>query len=671
MQYPRVTRRPWTIAAAAAVLLAAGLTPLPAQPLFTDATTEAGLGYLQHHAAEPPDCLLGETGGYCVPERMSGGAAAGDADGDGWVDLYVTRLDGADLLFINQRDGTFRDTSVESGLASFELQSNGAVFVDIDNDGDLDLFVTTIGRRGDPVNSRYYLFVNDGAGHFSEDARRRGVALETGRAHGGFSATCGDFDRDGWLDLHVTEWLPESFGGPGLSHNRLLRNRGASQPGHFDDVTEAAGVSLDPASGCASGAPCGTWAFASAFVDLDADGWPELVVAADFGTGRLFWNQGDGTFTDGTRSAGVGTDKNGMGSTFGDFDGDGDLDWFVTAIQDPAETCDPGPCTGGNRLYRNEGGRQFSDATDWAGVRGGYWGWGAVFFDAENDGDLDLVMTNGIDFPTSRMGDRWTDDPMRFWTNDGDGRMSEATQAAGLTDTASGKGLLTLDYDRDGDLDVFIVNNAGAPRLYRNDASSAFGWLRVDVRGEVSNRSGIGTRVTVEATPGARPQVREVGVASHFLGQSETAAHFGLGEGGEPVWRVVVEWPRSGRRQVFRDVPRNTVLDVDESLSTDPRQVPGDANQDGVLNLSDAVSFLGFLFTGAPSRLPCGDGTLTQGGNTRLLDWQGDGVLDISDGIAPLHFLFGSGPPHPLAVHGEETRGCVPIAGCAENTTCP
>jgi hypothetical protein len=486
--------------------------------------------YVQHQPPAPPACVVGQFA--CDVDRMTGGAAAADVDGDGWTDLFVTRLDAPDILFRNRGDGRFEDVTAASGLADFDLQSNGAAFGDIDNDGDPDLLVTLVGSGADGVNDRNHLFVNDGLGHFSEEATERGAALTSGNPRLTWSATFGDYDRDGWLDLHVTEWLA-------TGHSRLLRNRGAVAPGHFEDVTVEAGLDFVGVNG-----------FASTFVDLDGDGWQELAVAGDFGTSRLFWNEGDGTFVDGTAAAGVGTDENGMGSTFGDFDGDGDLDWFVTSIRDPDETCDVENCIWGytgNRLYRNDGGRSFSDATDAAGVRDGDWGWGAVFLDLDNDADQDLVMTNGIELVHTQIEDAFNADPMRVWLNDGEGVMSEDALGLGVDDTASGKGLLTFDYDQDGDLDLFVVNNAGEPRLYRNQLRGGQHWLRLRVRGHESNRDAVGARVSVWPRRGDPVQVREVGVASHFLGQSEPELHFGLGQGAPLVHRVRVEFPASGR----------------------------------------------------------------------------------------------------------------------------
>ncbi len=533
----------------AAVLLSCPIGGKPsagyAEPRFTDVTVGAGLDYVQHVLRTRPDCIF-ELGSSCEPERITGGAAVGDVEADGDLDLFVTRLGEPDILFLNSGDGSFADGTEAAGLAPFGLQSNGAAFGDIDNDGDLDLYVTVLGDAGDVQNNRNHLFINNGSGRFSEQAIARGAASMGEQSRRVFSATFGDYDRDGWLDLHATEWLPGD-----RSHSRMLRNLGEMRPGHFEDVTSAAGLSLR-----------GSHAFASSFSDLDLDGWPDLAVAADFATSRLFWNNRDGTFSEGTDLAGVGTDENGMGSTIADFDGDGDLDWFVTSIFDASETCESVACSWGytgNRLYRNEGDRVFSDATSVVGVQDGQWGWGAAFFDYNNNGTLDLVMTNGVDFPHSGTDDLFNNDPMRFWENDGTGLMTEMSARVGLTDRRSGKGLLVFDYDDDGDLDVFVVNNGAGPVLYRNDGGNQNSWLRVRTVGSTSNRDGIGARVKVSGEPDGRPQLREIGSVSHFLGQSERVAHFGLGKLSGAVHRVEIWWP-SGCWQSFDNVQIDTTL---------------------------------------------------------------------------------------------------------------
>ena len=521
-------------------------TATAAAPRFVDVTVEAGVDYLQHSVLQPPDCVFGD---FCEPDRMTGGAAVGDIDSDGDLDLFVTRLYAHDLLFCNRLVETgvarFENCTRGSGLRDFVLQSNGAGFVDVDNDGDLDLFVGTLAAASDTANDRNLLFINDGSGRFSEEAAQRGADAPSGTRRRIFGLTFGDFDRDGWVDLYTTEWAPR-FG----SNSRLLRNLGPDAPGHFEDVTDAAGVSLD-----------GVHAFAPAFTDLDGDGWLDLAVAADFGGSRLFWNNRDGSFSDGTTAAKVATDENGMGSTFGDFDGDGDLDWFVTSIFDPDQTCEIEGCNwgySGNRLYRNEGGRVFSDATDEAGVRDGSWGWGAGFLDYDNDGDLDLAMTNGIDFPTT-VDDAFRTDPARLWENDGSGVMSEVAAERGLVDTRSGKGLLVFDYDQDGDLDLLMVNNGAGPALFRNDGGNAKDWLRVRIAGAPGEAEGLGVRVTLRVSDESSAQLREIGTGTHFLAQSERVAHFGLGDGSDPVYEVTVRWP-DGRTRRLRQVDRNQTL---------------------------------------------------------------------------------------------------------------
>jgi len=599
-----VTRR------AAAVVVGAGLAlaaaPAGAEPVFTDVTLAAGVDYVQYVYPVP---LLESEHPY-----MSGGAAAGDFDGDGWVDLYATRLGQPALLFRNQGDGTFVDVAAAAGV---DLpNANGAGWADIDNDGDLDLYVTTF------FGTRYHLFVNDGDGTFTEDGIARGVSLIDAWVHTGYSVAFGDVNRDGWIDLYVGEWEIASA----ISHARLLVNRGASEPGFFDDLTLAAGLLFNA-----------QFSFTPRFSDLDDDGWPDLAIAADFGTSKLLWNDGDGTFTDGTVAAGVGTDENGMGSAIGDYDGDGDLDWFVTSIFDPAGACGP-PGTGcrwgvtGNRLYRNDGGRRFGDATDAAGVRDGYWGWGAAFLDYDHDRDLDLVMANGIDFafvppPLDQRFARFDPDPLRFWRNDGPGvPMTERSAAAGLLDFGSGRGLLTFDYDRDGDLDLFVVNGAGHPRLFRNDGGNAAPWLQVRLVGSPSNRQGIGARIRVTATPGGSVQVRELDGGSHFLGQSEPMAHFGLGAAPlAAVHAVEIRWP-SGQVTSYANVAASAVLVAHESG-------PPDADGDGAPDASDncpTVSNAGQADTGGrgAGSPPDGIGDACQCG-----DVTGDGRVTLADPV--------------------------------------
>lgn len=552
--------------------------------LFEDVTIIAGLN-TAHTVPQNGDAL------FCREEvRMSAGAAAIDVNGDGWTDLYVTRIGSPNLLYINNTDGTFTEDAAASGV-DLVANSSGVAFADIDNDGDDDLYVQAI------LDQRRYLYINDGMGIFTEEAVKRGAAF-FGLVIKGTSATFGDYDNDGDLDIHILEWLPS------LSNNLLLQNDGA---GNFTDVTIFANVSMPT-----------TFGFANAFADINDDTFPDLLIAADFGTSRLFQNMGNGQFTDITLTALVGTDENGMGSAVGDYDGDGDLDWFVTSIFDSDETCDSVPCNWGytgNRLYRNDTNGNFTDATDLAGVREGYWGWGASFFDYDNDGDLDLGMTNGVDFPCIEQDATFNTDPLRLWNNDGTGVMTEVSDAVQFTDNGSGKGFVVFDYDNDGDLDVFIANNNGMPVLFRNNGGNANNWLRVNVIGEITNRMGLGARVKVRVNPGDSFQLREINANNNYMSQNETTAHFGLGSSVSSVDLVRVEWPVTGFVQEFRNVASNTTLIVQEGNSID---------LDGVVDNADRNAIQHCLINSSPGSIPigCGFADLNADGNVDCSDWQ-------------------------------------------------
>ncbi|TWT46890.1 CRTAC1 family protein [Botrimarina hoheduenensis] len=515
---------------------------------FTNVTAAAGI----NHTQTLPALIQG------LPSEafFSGGVAAGDFDGDGHVDLVFTRLNDNDILYRNRGDGTFEARTSTAGFR-FPTYTNGVVSGDVDNDGDLDLYMTTVGY------TRNYLYLNDGTGHFTDAGTSHPTALASSTTRSGQGASFGDYDGDGYLDLVTGDWGNTVAN----SQSRLFRNLGATQPGGFQDVTVAAGINVYRGER--------TYRFAPRFVDLDRDGHADLTFAADFHTSQLFWNNGNGTFTDGTLAAGVGTDFNGMGSTFGDYDGDGDLDWFITNItNDPLY---PGPFGGFNRLYRNDGGRQFTDVTLAAGVRDSRWSWGTTFFDYDNDGDADLSATNGYNGPG------WANDQTYLWENTG-GVFQHVSTASGITDTQQGRGLVHLDYDSDGDLDLLVVNHAATPILYRNDGGNANHYLRIETQGVESNRDGIGTWITVTPDLSAPHQqmVWEIDGGSSFVSQSERTAHFGLGQSADPVDLITIQWP-SGIVQRLYDVAIDQTLPVIETAVA----LPGDYNDDGVVDVAD------------------------------------------------------------------------------------
>jgi hypothetical protein len=542
-------------------------------PVFTNVTLEAGLDTLHYVETHPSSfsCIFPKRtpSGLqpnldCEPQWSAAGVTIGDVDDDGWPDVYMTRIGAPDHLFRNRGDGTFVDIAGEVGLGECSY-TNGAQFGDIDRDGDQDLLVTGMG------SDRHFLFVNQladtGVLAFEEQGEARNFALTSSVMHAGESVTLGDYDRDGWLDAYVTEWLrytqfPDAPTEQALHGGRLLHNRGAAEPGVFEDVTDALGVSLY------GNHDEGVFGYSATFVDLDFDGWQDLVLAVDFHESRLFWNLAGQLFVDGTSPAQVNTESNAMGSTFADVDLDGDLDWYVTSIAQLGE-CEEGeepPCWlgNGNRMYEYVGEREFVRREDQLGVRDGAWAWGTAFFDLDNDGDQDLVLTNGWPGRDLSGGFLHHDTPMRLWINPGAGQaMSEEGELRGVDDRQQGRGLVSFDYDVDGDLDLLIANHAGRPALLRNDGGNLGAWLRIAVEGTVSNPDGRGAKLRVQVEDGGPWQIREVGVGSHFLGEGELTQHFGLGDA-NVVHRVEIEWPASGILQTFDEVPANQTLLVVE-----------------------------------------------------------------------------------------------------------
>ncbi len=532
-----------------AAVIMVGLVARPAcAVVYTNVTLSAGINHLHN-----PSKLNGGL-------FQNGGASAADFDNDGWVDLYVSRWNLRDLLYRNRGDGTFEDVALAAGITitGSSNTSNGSAWGDIDNDGDKDLFVTSAG------GNRFSLYINDGAGHFTEQAVERGAAV-AGALRYGQSVTFGDYDNDGFLDIHTNDWGSDIS----VSSSRLLRNLGAPNAGFFEDVTAAAGLNIYRAPHFQDGGTNNnTYRFSSTFSDLDRDGHIDLAIAGDFKTSQIFWNNGDGTFTDGSIAAGVGEVGDGMGATIGDFDGDGLMDWFVSARG--AEP--PTSSFAGNYLYRNNGDRTFADVTNTAGVRDTGWAWGTTFLDHDNDRDQDLFVTNGWGLL----------DRTRIFRNNANGTFSDVSTASGVTDNGLGRALLTLDYDNDGDLDVFIVNHGARPILYRNDGGNANDWLKINVEGTASNRDGLGAFITVDpdSTVAGDEMVREVNVGSNFLGHNELTVHFGLGPSSGSVDQIIVAWP-SGTVQQLTHVLANQVVNLLEIAS------PGDYNTDGAVDAAD------------------------------------------------------------------------------------
>ncbi len=504
-----------------AALLGAVLAAPAGSWHFTEVAASAGV--LVEH-----DFVQGING---APRIMAGGAAAGDLDGDGWPDLLTLRgdLDPPLVAFRNRGDGRFDDVTAAWGLRlPGGVIPNGVVLGDVDGNGWLDVLLG--GQEG--FGPR--LFLNQG-GHFVDATAASGLAS----MRDSWSLALGDIDADGDLDLALGHW---SVGRGGAGH--LWQNDGQ---GHFRDIGGPAGIDA-----AFTGID---WSFTPSFGDLDGDGRPELLFAADFGTSRVFHNQGGGRFV-ATTGPEI-TDENGMGSALGDFDNDGDLDWFVASIWDPNGVAESDWGVTGNRLYRNRGDGRFEDATETAGVRQGYWGWGSSFGDFDNDGFLDIFHVNGF---SAFFASEFHEDPARLFVNRGDGTFTERSAELGVADTGQGRGIVCFDYDRDGDLDLFVQNNQGPTRLFRNDGGNAGHFLAVRLLGRSPNTSAVGARLYLRA--GGRTQMRELAAGSNYLSANPIEAHFGLG-GATRIDELRVRWP-DGSWSLERDLAVDQLLVLGE-----------------------------------------------------------------------------------------------------------
>lgn len=400
---------------------------------------------------------------------------------------------------------------------------------DYDGDGWLDIFVTSEGS-GAPAVGQHILWHNNGNGSFSNRAKQAHVATTSRLVPDGFGSCFGDYDLDGDLDLLVTSW--KTFPTPSLG-NKLFRNRG---DGTFEDVTKRAGLDIAALPG-----------FSPTFVDMNGDLYPELLLASDFGTSRYFINNANGTFRNATQESHTSHEANGMGSTVGDFNNDGLLDWFVTSVENGGN---------GNKLYFNKGGDVFREMALHCGVSAGGWGWGTVAADMDLDGWLDIVETNGW------ANSSFDGDPARLWLNNQDMTFSEVAAASGFDHDLNGLGMVRLDYDEDGDQDILITTpHIGQLRLYRNDQTTGRHWLRLrlDTAGSPGLApDGYGTRV--ELRTGSDWQVRVLDVGCNYLSTSEPVLSFGLADA-QLVDELVVRW-NDGTVTKFTNLPVDQLMVV-------------------------------------------------------------------------------------------------------------
>ncbi len=506
---------------------------------FTNVTSDSGLDY---ELRLDIDALIDTS---VTRGIATSGAAAGDYDNDGDVDLFIVRGDNADsLLYRNDGNLQFTDVAEAAGVALQGPNWSGPVFADVNGDGNLDLFIRSL------ITSSL-LMRNNGDGTFTDIADDTGLLFFRPK---GMSTAFGDYDLDGDLDLATAHWgSPQNRSNPGDTEH-LWRNDTIGDYIAFTSVSETAGISpsiaqlYDP-NGLNYGADR---TFTPTFARIDDDLFPDLLMVADFNQTQYFGNNGDGTF-DNRSDVEVLIDSNGMGSAVGDYDNDGDLDWFVTSIfysEDVNEL--------GNRLYQNHQG-VFSDITDGAGVADGGWGWGACFMDFENDGDLDIYHTNGWqgaqpgqqDLPAS---ERYAGDSSRAFVNQSDGTFLEQAEELGLHETEMGRGVVCADFDDDGDTDILLL--ADGPILWRNDESGNE-YLKVRLIGSPPNTEASGARIML--TSENTSQMREISIGSNFLSQNPAIQLFGLGT--DTTADLTVSWP-DGSEIVMNDVASSQTLEI-------------------------------------------------------------------------------------------------------------
>jgi hypothetical protein len=538
----------------AVLLLIPGLiSGSPPNPVhFTDITKKAGITF--KHTSSPEKRY--------IVESMSGGVALFDYDNDGYLDIFFVNSLTVDLvksggktrsaLYHNNGDGTFTDVTDKAGLGDVGW-GMGVAVGDYNNDGFEDLFVTCLGQN--------HLFRNNGNGTFTDVTSEAGV----GDSRWSTGAAFLDYDNDGKLDLFVSQYvdfdinhLPEFGSGKTCQYKgvpvqcgpRGLPGAGDklyhnNGDGTFTDVSKKAGVSD----------PNGYYGMGVIASDFDGDGFVDIYVANDSTPCFLYHNNGDGTFkeigfTSGTAVNENGSEQGSMGVAVGDYDHNGRFDIFKTNFADEYST-----------LYHNDGNNSFTDVSYKAKIGAaslGFVSWGTKFFDYDNDGWADLFIATGHVYPQL---ENYRQRKLLF-RNNHDGTFTDVAAESGeaLMEKRVGRGVAFGDIDNDGDIDIVVADLDGSPQLLRNDGGNANNSVLIKTVGVKSNRDGIGARIKVVA--GDLSQIDEVRSGGSYISQSDLRVHFGL-EKRTKIDLIEVHWP-SGVTDKMKNVNVNKILTVKE-----------------------------------------------------------------------------------------------------------
>ena len=524
----------------ALVLLVAALTTAssPYAPDFRDIAAAAGLTDAFPNGGT-------ETKQYII-ETTGSGVAMVDVDNDGLMDIFVASgAGGHSRLYRNLGNDRFRDVSEQFGVTR-QGWAQGVCAGDYDNDGYTDLFVTYWGQN--------ILYRNERGARFRDITAELGLQQDRVRYNTGCAFL--DYDRDGRLDLFVSNYLKFSFedtpkpganpycfylglavncGPRGLPFDRNILYH-ANRDGTFTDVSQPSGVA----------APSQSYCLGALVSDFDDDGWPDVFVACDQTPSLLYMNQHDGTFSEEAVLRGAafnedGKAMSGMGAAAADYEHTGRPGIFRSNFSDERET-----------LYRNRGKAEFDDATVTAGMAHNtrFVGWGCTFFDFDNDGWKDLLLVNGHAFPEvdQKRIDIHFRDHRILYRNLGGGKFEDISERAGPAIIAphSSRGLAVGDIDNDGALEAVVNNQGEPPSLLKQGAKPPGNWVRIELEGVRSNRSAIGARVRL--TAGSMTQSDEVRSGGSYLSQSELGLHFGLGSA-RRVDRIQVRWPNGSMEE--------------------------------------------------------------------------------------------------------------------------